>query len=119
MLGGLFKRKKKPIEPICRNCRLYDGRTGTCKVTVLHEGRRYNLPVFPEDRCHMDELGIEVKEVRFWVEDPVTGEKTNKDGIVKVQYPEEFFGSGVSPFDDEPSAGPAADGPDAGGPARP
>jgi hypothetical protein len=90
------KRKKRvPLEPICKNCRLYDPRSETCKVTILLDGRRYNLPVSPEDHCHMDELGIEVKEVRFWVEDPLTGEKTGGDGVVKIQYPEGFFGEPV------------------------
>jgi len=93
------KGKRVPLEPICKNCRLYDPRTETCKVTILHDGRRYNMPVSPNDRCHMDELGIEVKEVRFWVEDPVTGEKTGGNGVVKMQYPEGFF---AEPPDDEP-----------------
>ncbi len=83
---------KRDIEPKCKNCRLYDKPNGLCRVTILHEGQKYNMPVQPEDRCHMDELGIEVQEVRFWVEDD-TGNKTSGDGVVKIQYPEGFFGT--------------------------
>src|SRR5690242_8518535 len=97
----MWGKKKKQIEPICKNCRLFDPGTGTCRVTILHEGTRYNLPVSPNDRCHMDELGIEVKEVRFWVEDPATGEKTKGKGVVKMQYPEGFFGD-EDHIDDDP-----------------
>ena len=83
------------IEPICKNCRLFDPINNECKVVILWEGEKYNLPVSPNDRCHMDELGIEVKQVRWWVEDPKTGEKTDGNGIVKMEYPEGFFGEGI------------------------
>jgi len=81
------------LKKICGNCRLYDASEQRCKVTILHEGEGYNMPVSPEDKCHLEELGIEIQQVRWWVEDPKTGEKANK-GIVKMEYPEGFFGEG-------------------------
>jgi hypothetical protein len=39
----------------------------------------------------MDELQIEVKQVRWWVEDE-KGKPTEGDGVVKIEYPEDFFG---------------------------
>lgn len=79
-------------EPKCGNCLLYRKSSGTCGVAVLMDGKKYHMPVDPEDNCHMDELGIAVQQVRWWVEDPETGEKTDKNGIVKIEYPEGFFG---------------------------
>jgi hypothetical protein len=40
----------------------------------------------------MDELGIDVKQVRWWTEDE-KGQKTDGNGVVKIEYPEGFFGS--------------------------
>lgn len=85
------KTKKKP-KPICGNCLLYDRDRGQCKVAILAEGKEYHLPVFPKDRCHMDELGIEVQQVRWWVEDD-QGNPTKGNGRVKIEYPEGFFGN--------------------------
>jgi hypothetical protein len=82
---------KKKIEPICKNCKLFDAKKGMCKVTVLYGGEKFNMPVFPEDKCHMDALGVEVQEVRWWVEDE-SGNKTAGDGKVKIEYPVGFFG---------------------------
>lgn len=79
-------------EPKCGNCLLYNRSEQTCGVAILMDGQKYHLPVDPEDKCHMDELGIQVQQVRWWVEDPKTGEKTDRDGIVKIEYPEGFFG---------------------------
>lgn len=84
-------KRKKQVEPICKNCLLYDAPRGQCKVAVLVEGTEYHLPVFPNDRCHMDELGIEVQQVRWWVEDD-DGNPTKGSGKVKIEYPEGFFG---------------------------
>jgi hypothetical protein len=81
------RKRKKRIEPICRNCRLFDGENEMCRVTILLGDRKYNMPVFPNDRCHMEELGIEVKQIRWWTEDPKTGEKTEGEGVVKMEYP--------------------------------
>lgn len=82
---------KKP-EPVCGNCLLFRRDKKECGVAVLIDGEVLHMPVSEEDRCHMDELGIEVNQVRWWVEDKSTGEKTDKDGIVKIEYPEGFFG---------------------------
>lgn len=79
-------------EAKCGNCLLYDRSSQTCGVVILVDGKKHHMPVEPEDNCHMDELGIPVQQVRWWVEDPKTGEKTDKDGIVKIEYPEGFFG---------------------------
>jgi hypothetical protein len=93
---------KKKIEPICNNCRLYDARQGICRVVILMEGKRLNIPVDAKDRCFFENEvegtngkfvpAEDIKEVRFWVENPITGEKTNGNGIVKMEYPEGFFG---------------------------
>ena len=83
----------KKIEPICKNCLLYDGNKNQCKVAILIEGNEYHLPVSPNDKCHMEELGIEVEQVRWWVEDS-EGKPTNKKGTVKIEYPKNFFGYG-------------------------
>lgn len=79
-------------EPKCGNCLLYNRTDQTCGVAILMEGQTYHLPVDPGDSCHMDELGIPVQQVRWWVEDPKTGEKKDGDGVVKIEYPEGFFG---------------------------
>lgn len=84
------RKRKKRIEPICKNCRLYDAENEMCNVTILIGENKYNLPVFPDDHCHMDELGIEVKQIRWWTEDPKTGEKTSGEGVVKMEYPEDL-----------------------------
>jgi len=84
-------KKKSKTEPKCKNCLLYDRTHGICKVAILINGEEIHLPVFPDDNCHMDELGIPVEQVRWWVEDPKTGKPADK-GIVKIEYPENFFG---------------------------
>jgi hypothetical protein len=76
--------KLKKIKHICGNCRLYDGEN--CKVSCMVDGEVYHMPVFPDDKCHMEELGIEVKEIRWWTEDK-NGKKTNENGTIKMQYP--------------------------------
>lgn len=77
---------------VCGNCLLYRREKGDCGVAVLMEGKTLHMPVQPNDRCHMEEMGIEIQQVRWWVEDKDTGEKTEKDGTVKIEYPEGFFG---------------------------
>lgn len=86
-------KKKKEVEHICGNCRIYDPERGVCRVVVLLEGKRVNVPVDPQDACIMEDSGLidDIKEVRFWVEDE-KGEKTDGNGTVKIQYPEGFFG---------------------------
>ena len=82
---------RKEIEKICNNCFLYNRENSTCKVAILLNGKEYHMPVDPGDKCHMDELQIEVKQVRWWVEDE-KGNPTEGDGVVKIEYPEDFFG---------------------------
>ncbi len=97
--------KKKKIEPICRNCRLFNPESSFCDVKILYKGEKINLPVDPEDKCfyeqeffyennkgNLESFKPEVQQVRWWTEDPVTGEKTAGDGRVKIEYPEGFFG---------------------------
>jgi hypothetical protein len=94
---------KKEIKKICMNCKLFDAENSTCAVVVLHEGQRLRLPVSAEDACFFEgqyfdpttqakqSFADEIKQVRFWVENK-DGEKTDGDGIVKIEYPEGFFG---------------------------
>lgn len=97
--------KKKKIEAKCKNCRLFNPKAKRCMVVVLHEGEQYNIPVEEEDDCFFnnefvaiddngceDKFKPEVEQVRFWVEDPDTGEPTKGEGLVKIEYPEGFFG---------------------------
>lgn len=92
-------KRKKPIERICNNCKLYNPQEGHCSVVVLWEGRRAHIPVSPGDPCFYESLDVEVpgagfvqdlKEVKFWVENQ-NGERTGGDGVVKMEYPEGFF----------------------------
>lgn len=96
-------RRKKQIERICNNCKLYNPREGHCSVVILHEGQRVHLPVDPGDSCFyegeyfdpttkaMENFADELKEVKFWVENE-DGQRTAGDGIVKMEYPEGFLG---------------------------
>lgn len=97
--------KKKEIKPMCRNCRLFDSKENVCRVIVLNEGERINIPVEKNDSCFFENEFIaineegkkelfkpEVQQVKFWVEDE-KGEKTNGNGIVKIEYPYGFFGN--------------------------
>lgn len=86
----------KNIKKICGTCRLFNKNTETCSVSILVEGKQYHMPVNPMDNCHMEELGIEINQVRWWVEDPKTGEPTDGNGVVKIEYPEGFFGKKIN-----------------------
>jgi len=77
---------------ICNNCLLFNRQNSTCKVAVLIDGKEYHMPVDPGDKCHMDQLGIEISQARWWVEDE-NGNPTDKNGIVKFEYPVGFFGA--------------------------
>lgn len=83
--------KNKQNNKNCGNCLLYNNQKRECKVAILIEGTEYHMPVNPKDSCHMDELGIEINQVRWWVEDE-QGKQTDGQGIVKIEYPEGFFG---------------------------
>jgi hypothetical protein len=106
-------RKKRPVEPICGNCKLYNHEKGTCGVAVLYAGREIHIPVDPRDDCFYENefvpadddefadrerLTEHVEQVRWWLEDPETGEQGNK-GKVKIEYPDGFFGP-----EDEPNS---------------
>jgi hypothetical protein len=82
---------EKKVEKICNNCLLYNRENSSCKVAILLNGKEYHMPVDPGDSCHMDDIGIEIKQVRWWVEDD-KGNPTEKDGVVKIEYPNDFFG---------------------------
>ena len=93
---------KDKLKRICKNCRLFDSARSTCRVVILHEGSRINLPVEAQDPCFFEQEYFDpnigdfvdfndIKEVKFWVEDE-EGNQTDKDGIVKIEYPENFFG---------------------------
>jgi len=73
------------MEKICKNCLLFDKEKQNCRVAILIEGKKYNLPVFPNDKCHLDELKIPVEQVR-WYE-----EETKDKKVVKIEYPERLF----------------------------
>jgi hypothetical protein len=105
----MWKKKKKEIERICGNCRLYSGdaEEGRCKVVILHEGQQINLPVSPSEPCFFDqpyfdpitgeeETFNDIKEIKMWVEDD-KGRKTAGNGTVKIEYPEELLPEGFTP----------------------
>ena len=58
-----------------------------CPTCHVPPTEKINLPVFPQDTCHLEELGMEIQEIRWWVEDPNTGKETKGDGIVKMKFP--------------------------------
>lgn len=96
------KSKKRKVKEICGNCRLYNHNAGICKVNVQIGEEQFNMPVFPEDKCHMEELGIPIEEVRWWQEDPLTGKPTDKDGVVKMEFPKSLsLWEGFFQTDDE------------------
>lgn len=94
---SLNQVQKNGIEPLCKNCLLYNREKGICKVAILINGQQIHMPVFANDHCHMDELGIPVDQVRWWAEDHKTGERS-KDGkgIIKMEYPINFFGNNTN-----------------------
>ena len=94
--------KKHKIKRICGNCKLFDPSHLECSVVILHEGQRLRLPVDAIDPCFYEgqyfdpttkavENFNEIKEVKFWVEN-AKGEKTDGNGVVRIEYPSEFFG---------------------------
>lgn len=90
--------KKKEVERICGNCKLFNAQRGVCSIVILMNGERQHVPVDADDPCFFDDMpgtgqGFieDIKEVKFWVENE-KGEKTDGDGIVKMEYPEGFFG---------------------------
>jgi hypothetical protein len=107
------EKPKKQIEKICKNCLLYDGKKAICRVVIpmpAEDGtiERINLPMYPSDPCFFEEEIItkdennaivdrftpKVEQVKWWVEDPKTGKKSDK-GIVKIEFPDAFFGKDI------------------------
>ena len=97
-------KKKKAIEPRCRNCKLYDWEAKVCKVIILYQGSRINVPTDPNDLClyedkfteispdgKIKEFSVKPEQVKMWVENPITGKRAAK-GVVKIEYPEGFYG---------------------------
>jgi len=86
--------KKKPKEPFCKNCSLFDPINKLCGVVIINEGQKIHLPVEAEDACFFENEFVaknetfkpNVKQIKVWVEDPKTGEKS-KNGIVKIESP--------------------------------
>ena len=88
--------KHKNLMPICKNCQLYNPSEGKCSVIILYGGEKITIPVDPDDECffenkfvatkvkelngkevHKHEVFVpaeDIKQVKFWVEDPKTGE---------------------------------------------
>ena len=83
---SLFSWLKK--KPICKNCGLYDPKSGLCGVVILHEGERTKLPVEPDDECFYKD--IDIQQLRMWCEDK-EGNKTDGDGTIKIEASEIFF----------------------------
>ena len=90
----------KKNEPYCKNCGLFDKANSLCKVIILHEGEKINLPVEEQDACffqnqftaitpegNRETFKVGVEEIKAWVEDPKTGEKC-ENGIVKIEFPD-------------------------------
>ena len=88
------------IQPICKNCSLYDKKSKLCGVVVLIEGKKVNLPTEPNDHCFFDqeftsmnEKGImekwkpEIQQIRVWCEKD--GEKS-EHGTMKIEFPKEI-----------------------------
>lgn len=103
----MFKpKKKKKVKPICGNCILFDPKRKECNVFVLFNGEKLKPPVDANDKClylnlpvnipekgeKFENINDEIKQVKWWVEDPITGEKKDGDGKVKIEYPIGFFG---------------------------
>lgn len=74
------------MEHKCKNCLLLNKEKMECKVAILVNGEQIHMPVFLEDDCHLEELKIEVDQVR-WIEN----KDENNKSYVQIEYPENFF----------------------------
>jgi len=90
-MQDIFNMKKQNQTQKCGSCYLFDREKEVCKISILIDGKKMNMPVSAGDDCHMLELDIPIEQVKWWVEDPQSGEKTDKNGIVKIEYPKNFF----------------------------
>jgi hypothetical protein len=102
---------KKELKHICKNCQLYNPVKNHCGVVILYEGQRMNPPTDPDTYCvfedeyqskdpagNIDVWKPEIQEVKWWVENPETGQKSDK-GVVKIEYPVGFFGKEVEDYE--------------------
>lgn len=91
-------------EPKCKNCLLFDKKGKRCKVAILYNGEKFNLPVEPEDTCFfeneftaIDESGNkeifkpEIEQIKFWAENEKGETSQDGHGKIKVEYPESLF----------------------------
>ena len=44
----------KNIEKTCGNCQLFNKNTEMCTVSILLDGEKHNMPVNPNDNCHIE-----------------------------------------------------------------
>ena len=93
--------KKKPVERICKNCRLFNPVEQLCMVAILHEGEKIHLPVLPQDTCFFEQEYFNpitnekedfnhINEIKFWVENE-KGEKIDGKGKIVMEAPESLF----------------------------
>ena len=92
--------KKKQVDRICKNCRLYNDKDQVCSVVVLFEGKKLHVPMDPQDTClyenqyfdptteSLKSMVDDIKQLRMWVEDE-NGQKS-KEGIVKIEFPDDL-----------------------------
>lgn len=90
-----FKNKKEKIIK-CGECALFNRDKGICRVNIIINKEKVNIPCSEDDVCFFLEeankdLGLidEIQQVRIWEEDP---EDPSGKKIVKIEYPENFFG---------------------------
>ncbi len=78
---------------------LFNPSKSECRVIILHEGEKINIPVDPKDPCFFEEEYFnpitketetfnDIKEIKMWVEDDF-GNKADH-GKVKIEYPREL-----------------------------
>ena len=93
-------------EKKCKNCSLFDAKLSHCKVIILVNGERINIPTEPNDDCFFLQEFIGINEngkkekfevsadvVKIWAENE-KGEKIDgfkESGKIKMQIPEGFF----------------------------
>lgn len=68
---------------ICRDCALFDKTESVCRVTILRDGEYYEITTRSEDRCHWEEAGIPIQEVKVWSD--------GENGYVQMPENESFL----------------------------
>lgn len=57
------------MQKICGDCQLFDKENSVCKIIILHEGEKYELPVLPHHPCHWEKVSYEInRELKFNIE---------------------------------------------------